>query len=136
MMNMMDENQKLRLKWVEIVKQKSPEFWKSVKNEEFYFLQTSRNVMMACENSCKAMAAQRETVEKFYNDYLDDWRKNMELILKSMNEQKRLISDLEKLIVSISSSDNILKAMDDKQCSFDKYLPECKRRLRNSAPMS
>ena len=129
MMNVIDQNNKYRLKWLEAVKCNSPEFWNSVKSEEEKFIKLIKNGKMRYEKIEKEMNDQKEMVVKSYSEYIDKWQKCSEMLVQSKKDENKLVSDLKEKIKQISCTDSLLKILEDEQSKVDDYLRECNEKL-------
>ena len=126
MMNMIDNNNRFRLRWIEMVKKQSPEFWSSVKIEEDRLNEYSRELDLRYETMEKDMVSKRNLVKKHYNEYMERWKSNYDLLFKSKKEEENVISDLQKIIKNLSSSDSILNLLEVEHPQIDDYMPQCR----------
>ena len=112
-MNMIDESNSLKLKWIEVFKSLSPEYWDSVKIQQEKISELIQQANMRYEKMEEKMKKHKEMVEKCYSDYINSWEKNYDLILRSKEEESKLIIGLDKEMKEFSSNDHILKIMDN-----------------------
>ena len=129
MMKMVDNDHRYKLKCVELVKQKSPYLWYSVKDEENKLTLLSRKVNMEYEDMKDNLKKRRQKVEEDYNEYMNHWMKNYLFLVQSQEDNNKMIDGFRMKLNRISSDRNILKALDDRQKSLDQYLVECKKKF-------
>ena len=130
MMNMIDNNQKIRVNWIdEKVKKQSPKFWREIKTKQEELAEFSEMIRKKYEKIEKEMNDQKEMVENYYRAYMDDWRTNYQLLAYSKKRKENLISELGKMLEDISSPEYICKMIESKTCTLEDYIPHCKQEL-------
>ena len=111
MMNMMDDNKKMKLEWIDMMKKQSADFWKYVGREEEKISELSTHAEMRYEKMEREMKDQKEMIEKCYSEYMDKWKKSFDMLVQSKKDEYKTLSDIKESIKEMSSTNSILKSL-------------------------